>query len=506
MFSLCQFLSKRFALLVLLFYLCFFLLFSSGRVASGDAGQQLQATMLLVNTGSLGTKTPPGGLDSGWVLSSNGNYYQPHDIGNILLMLPSAWLGSVTSKEPPAIRIEKPPILSRVSVALTYSCLSSIGCFFMFKLFASWYSLRTAFLLSFAFATTTIFWSYTKASWDVMGACCLICCLLYFSAQILQGKRVRQNIIFAGASLALACSFRFSLLPFLGLGLACLLYYSRQYFTWWHYLTCTATVIVGLIPSFVYNYIRMGAIWRPATTAPQYLEGNNALTGNILHGSLGLLFAPNGGLFFYSPIFILLFSLPFVWQYIAIDKRRLILCYGISAFLNFLLIAKLQNWGAFGWGPRYLLPVQPILFIAVGIVIEIFWNKHHKALVTLISASILLNIPPILVNWDLVTAISPNALDRSAFLPNQQIAVWTSLFMGLQGKQIPISNELANESTRSIAVIFPDLWTVRIMEMSPIGVVIGLIIMLFLSITAVLAFIKLIGKNNNNADFQNQRC
>ena len=180
----------RISALALLFYLCLFLFTSSGRLASGDAGTQLQAAMLLANTGRLGTENPP--LDNGgghglWVRSKKGQFYQCHDLGNVILMYPVAWFSSILSKAPVTTRIQSPPIFARVAIALTYSVLSAIGCFFMFRLFALYHSVRTAFLLSFAFVTTTIFWPYTKSAWDVLGASCFVCILLYFSARLLSG-------------------------------------------------------------------------------------------------------------------------------------------------------------------------------------------------------------------------------------------------------------------------------------------------------------------------------
>jgi hypothetical protein len=174
--------------LALLFYLCFFLFTSSGRLASGDAGTQLQAAMLLANTGRIGTETPPTDAAGGhglWVKNREGQFYQCHDIGNVILMYPAAWVSSIRSKSPVAARIQSPPILARVATALTYSVLSAVGCFFMFRLFALYYSVRAAFLLSFSFVTTTIFWPYTKSAWDVLGASCFVCILLYFSAKLL---------------------------------------------------------------------------------------------------------------------------------------------------------------------------------------------------------------------------------------------------------------------------------------------------------------------------------
>ena len=58
---------------VLVFFLCFFFLFSSGRIASQDAGQQLQVAVLLATTGALGQDARDvGPADASWVRAPNG--------------------------------------------------------------------------------------------------------------------------------------------------------------------------------------------------------------------------------------------------------------------------------------------------------------------------------------------------------------------------------------------------------------------------------------------------
>jgi len=50
--------SRRYAMLCLVFFLSFFVFLSGGRLASGDAGAQLQSAILLANTGSLSASAP----------------------------------------------------------------------------------------------------------------------------------------------------------------------------------------------------------------------------------------------------------------------------------------------------------------------------------------------------------------------------------------------------------------------------------------------------------------
>jgi hypothetical protein len=155
--------TNRYFEFSLLLFLSVFLFFCSGRLASGDAGTQLQAAMLLANTGKPGIDTPPAGPAAGLWVHQYGDYYQAHDVGNMILMLPAAAAGSALFGAPTAEDIQSPPILSRVGISMAYACVSAIGVFSMFRLFSRVYALRTAFLHSLAFATTTFFWAYTKS-------------------------------------------------------------------------------------------------------------------------------------------------------------------------------------------------------------------------------------------------------------------------------------------------------------------------------------------------------
>jgi hypothetical protein len=266
----------------MLFYACFFILLSSGRLSSIDAGGQLQAAMLLVHTGRLGIETPPPGAEiTLCVKGPNGTYYEGHDNGNVALMLPAAWLGSATSSMPASSQIGSPPIMSRVGVALTCAVFCAFGCFIAYRTFALWYCQRSAFLLSLAFATATIYWPYAKTAWDVAGGCVAFTLLLYGSSRLLAARRARTlDAVLIGVSVALVGSFRYSLLPFVILGVLVCLYRSRS-LARRHRFACAAACLLLLLPTFAYNNVRMGSPFIPATRAAVYAN-NNSLDGNIL--------------------------------------------------------------------------------------------------------------------------------------------------------------------------------------------------------------------------------
>lgn len=468
------------ALAVAAFVVSFFLLFASGRMSSGDATEQLRVALLIANEGTLSSAEGR----FGWIQGLDHRYYEPHDLGNTLLMLPAAMLGSCLSKGTVAGKIESPPVLTRIGVAFTYAIFSALGAMLMYQLFALIFSTRTAFLLSTGFVMTTIYWPYSKTAWDVMGGCVCVCALLYLCARIPLVPRPRPYVMLAAIAFALACTFRYSLGIFIGLAFVVYLFLQRRKLRFSDYAMSALTGFAVLVPTFAYNWLRMGNPLRPGTTAPVYLNGNNALTGNVFHGLFGLFFAPNRGLFLYSPVLLLIVLLPFCWKHVPRSTRGLVLTFLPGAFFYSLLIARMQNWGGFGWGPRYLLPVLPVFGIAVAPVAVALWRSRFRpALAALVIASAVLTVPPVLVNWHLATVESETAWDQDISFPSQQAAVWHGLWLGLHGKPLPVSEksrEAAEDPARSGAGRFPDLWLVRLGEQSTGGKIVALVIALML--------------------------
>ena len=360
---------------VLLFFLCFFVLLSSGRIASSDAGHQLQASVMLAVTGHLGDDGRSGGpANDAWVRAPNGRLYQAHDIGNVALMFPAAWIGSRLSPASPSEDMQNPPALSRVVVSLTGAVVATLGCYWLYRLFALYYDTRAAFLLSLAFPTTTIFIAYARAAWDVLPAAALVCGVLYYSAALLRGVSPERSAVMIALTLGAACSFRFSLAPFIAPAVFGVVAARRRVLMPRAIVISAVVLAVVMLPSLAYNTIRTGSPLRPATATVQYLQSNNALTGSIPHGLVGLFVSPNRGLFTYSPVLLFAFALPFLWKRLPADQRILLIWYGGGAFAYTLLIAKMVNWGAFGWGPRYLLPVLPVVFFAAATAIQYLFH------------------------------------------------------------------------------------------------------------------------------------
>ncbi len=461
--------TRRYTAAVVVFYVALFLLSSSGRLASADAGAELQAAMRLVTSGGPGAERAPAGGAAGWAPAANGRYYEPHDIGPVLLLAPAAWLGHALSGRTAAEDFDSPPLVSRVAGSLTYAVMAALACALLYGAFARDVDLRQAFLLSLLLPATTFFWPYAKTAWDVLGGASAICAVLYASRRLLDPEGSLGDAAALGGAIVVACSFRYSLLPFLAVSLAVLAWLDRRR-RWQPWALLAAIVAVGLLPTFAYNAVRIGSPFRPANASPAYLQTNNALTGAWWHGVWGLVAAPNRGLLFFAPTTALLLGLPAVWARLRPAQRATLAAFGSGSLLYFTFIAKLRNWGGgFGWGPRYLLPILPVVVYAAGVVVSEGWQRQRRMLAAVVLGATLLQLPAVLTNWSLAIVVFPRALDQDAALPYQHLAAWRTLLLALEGRGLPVPPELAADLQRTAGARFPDLWVARLAERSPAG-------------------------------------
>ncbi|MFC1474850.1 ArnT family glycosyltransferase [bacterium] len=157
-----------------------------------------------------------------------------------------------------------------------------------------------------------------------------------------------------------------------------------------------ALVVLG------YNYIRFGNIFEMGYMTIQDRETLHGFGVPLLHGLHGLLFSTGKGLLFYTPAVILsCAALPSFMK-----RRRAEAWLILAVFIVFILsFAKWNQWhGDYTWGPRFLVPVVPLLMLPAG---EIFapeglfrklWLK--PVLVLIIAASFFVQILGAFVNYN----------------------------------------------------------------------------------------------------------
>ena len=118
-----------------------------------------------------------------------------------------------------------------------------------------------------------------------------------------------------------------------------------------------ASGVIGMVVWGLYNYLRFGQMIVP------HIPGSHPpLLGNPLIGFAGLTLSPGKGLLWYSPAVALIAVgwRPF-WKTCPGLAKGIALA--IVAWI--LLIASLTFYGGdWSWGPRYWIPILPLLFIA----------------------------------------------------------------------------------------------------------------------------------------------
>jgi len=462
--------------LVMVFFFSLSMLLASGRLASGDAGEQYRSAQLWASTGQLGSPVNPP-VATYWNQGPDGLFYEPHDVGALLLMMPGALLDQARGDIDPH-RLVRDRFVGRtygkLLTSFAYAAYNALGVVFMFLLMGEFYPARAAFGLALVFYAGTIFMPYAKTAWDVTPAAASLCAWLYCTARALRAPRSAVPFLAAGVALGLACSFRYSLLPFFGAGLLWLAWTERRRHKT-GFTLMLAALGIAMTPAFVYNHLRTGLFFRPAIAADLHISDSLALSGNPVTGLLGLLASPNMGLFLFAPVLLLALFVLRMRHGLPPRQARLLIA-GLASALGYLLmIAHMKNWGHFGWGPRYMVPLLPVLFFAAAPALLWTWRHARRTAAPLLAVSILLNLAPTLINWHVIVGEFPGARPQNSTLPYQHIGVWTGIQMSLAGE--PLVFQKTNDPQSALtdpARRFPDLFAVRLAELSPTGMAAGM--------------------------------
>jgi hypothetical protein len=475
--------------------------FCSGRLGNADAADQLAAAYVFAATGQIGAELPPGGFRGSEVIdgelrklpkryfwqSPNGLYYQTHDLGNPVLMTPLAILGLAASSVPAEQQIETPPLFIKVLASILSSLQGPLVSLAIYGCLRLYVSSIQAFLYSAIFLLTNFFLAHTRMPWDVTGAGLFgSIAFLATLSFVRSADHATTKIAIAGAACGLTAAFRYSFAPFMILMVGlCLLPY-RDRITKNAILAFGVCLILFLLPSFAYNYIRMGNPLHPATVIPVYPtrpELSWRLPGNLFR----LLFSFNKGLFIYCPF--LLFAL---WQ--RTPEMRLIRNGVVIATLAYAgVLAATRTWAAgISWGPRYLVPVLPMLyFLAVVNVVGLRTRLRGFAHLMMLTA-FLINLPSFISNHLLSVSEYPPALDESLNFPCPQIAGWKGVVEGIrnidESTDIRLTNTSAPQSTPTASRAFPDLLLCHIARHSRIGSVLALGLFTLLSVVCIFCF------------------
>ena len=259
----------------------------------------------------------------------------------------------------------------------------SVGVFFLLCRFFN-ITQKTSIVISFFYAFSTLTWSYSQTSFNVVPMIFFLLLGILFFVKFTSNNK-NTYLIFASLSLTFAFLIRtdaaLAVIPIFGLLLIELKNKNMKILKFVSFVSPLAFVYIfnRLLIDIRFDLARFG------DRADLAWGAVPAVTVTPLHvGILGLLFSPGVGLFIFVPILFTVFIsfLDFYHQ----NKKFCLLFASIP--LSFIIFySTLEYWhGLVSWGPRYLLPIIPFLLLPLGITFEKRGNKFLKSIFVSLGA------------------------------------------------------------------------------------------------------------------------
>jgi hypothetical protein len=381
--------------LIFVFFCSLYLLTMNGYIVCTDGESMYQVTKSLVERYEFSIE--PGLIRSvQGKYGNDGKFYALYGIGQSLLAAPFYLAAKFASF---CISPASQEFYTRFSVSLLNVVITALWCTLIFN-FALLFNFkkRTAVILSLIFGLATIAWPYSKYFFSEPAIGFFLTLSLFLLIKFCYLKKSKL-LLLSSASLAAASLIKLSVLV---VAPACIIYVIlktqqikfRQLHTF--IFLYFMPILAALIIVVIYNFFRFNS--------PLETGYRNLFDGKVfLLGIYGLLFSPGKSIFIYSPALILFF----VSARRFMNTHRAEFYLFVLTFLSFLTLHAF--WGAWDgglcWGPRYLLPVIPLLALPMGFLFEPPPRKRalilKMFLAGLIILSMLIQLIPVLSRYDM---------------------------------------------------------------------------------------------------------
>ena len=260
------------------------------------------------------------------------------------------------------------------------------------------YSARTAILVAVLAGVATPLWHYSKTFFSEPLAALGMTYCFYFLIRGARPDASRWYWTLAGAMFGVAVVTKlFHVVLFAAVASLLVGYWPRlpRREAVLRTAGCVGSIIVALVLVGWYNFVRFG---NPLEAG--YGDEARVWTSPALQGLAGLLISPGRGLVIYCPLVIV--SAMGAKRFA--DRFRLELLFILLCV--FWLAAAYSKWhmwhGGWCWGPRFLVPILPLLVIPVAAVIQSPPRRPAEQLVLglLLGFSFVVALSGVLVNYN----------------------------------------------------------------------------------------------------------
>jgi hypothetical protein len=362
-----------------------------------------------------------------YVVGPDGEHYSDHGLGQSLLLVPAALVGRIAGCGDPASCPATAQHDAEFAASFVDGVAAAVAVMLMFLLALDMgAAVRPALALSLLFGFTTIEWAYAHDAFDVGPTATVLLLSLFAVHRGLRGSSARWLIV-GGAAAGFAIALR---LP----SVVCVPIFATYVIASTWRLGAAALVrrvfafgipVAGvLLVLGWYNWIRFGdPLQSGVSLASDYIGFGSPLTGVA-----GLLFSPGRSIFLYSPILIAaLAGVPLLWR-----RHR-----ALTATVVAIVVVNLGFygayaiwWGAWNWGPRYLVPMTPFLILPLLPLLQRWGDlprTARRAIYALVAAGVVVQLLDIGVDFQhqtlLLSEAGVNPPDAQSWTP-QYSGIW----------------------------------------------------------------------------------
>ena len=393
--------------MLLIFLLALLLLTAGGRIAPQDEETTYRMTANLIEYGrdsiteqvlTVEPQTYPGFLPrtprdslTTWAVPGRGGQLYPQFMpGQAWLNIPLYVVGRLLSGRS----------LNLQSILLTHWTTSLFNAIvialtgWLTALFAHrlGYSQRLSLALGLTVALCTVVLPYTGTYFSEPVIAFLIVVAAYAVYRAKEEPQRLRWFIAAGSALGLTIFTRersaIMVLPFV-----LYLWLMQRKMRWRDWAAFfTPLAIFGLIIGLL-NWSRYSSTLTFVFSALQH----TTFTTPLVLGLYGLLISPGKGLLLYTPIaWAGLLGLAVLFR----TRRAEAILFTLIVLVELLFFAGYEFWtGGWNWGPRYILPIVPLLVLAAGEWVHVKPTRLRKTIfITLALLGLILNVPAVLVD------------------------------------------------------------------------------------------------------------
>ncbi|MEE8348698.1 MAG: hypothetical protein V3R94_03950 [Acidobacteriota bacterium] len=258
-------------------------------------------------------------------------------------------------------------------------------------------SLRISFAASLGLVFATPVWPYTGTLFsEIWTALLLLAALIFLERTIRQGQTGFSSVMCCGTCLGLALMSRpnhGAAIPVFAIALM-MAPLSRA-------LRVRQVLLLGAVTTLFLgatlglNYLHFHDVFQFGYA--DQVEGGKILTqfNTPTHlGLYGLFLSPGKSLFLFVPLVLLaLAGQPLLWRH---SRPLATVCSGCMLVYALFLAHHTQWEAGYSWGPRYLLPVVPLLLVGMAPLLrKTHLNWPRRALVVLCLVGVLVNLPAV---------------------------------------------------------------------------------------------------------------